>query len=163
MSERMYLLRALPAFPLLKEITVTTDASDNPCFRYISLLPEKKKKKKNLLATENTPHPSILLNFHPKKSNNVLVFGVLRCPPCCQIPRKIATASSVTGPVPCQTSGDRVLAGLCYALSGKQFAGRDHDSPAGDENTKKSVHDWQLLFCNICQTLVCDVAQLAVI
>lgn len=29
--------------------------------------------------------------------------------------------------------------------------------------TPKSVHDWQLLFCNICQTLVCDVAQLAVV
>lgn len=27
---------------------------------------------------------------------------------------------------------------------------------------KKSVHDWQLLFCNTCQTLVCDVAQLTI-
>lgn len=94
--------------------------------------------KKTCLVTEKKPRSSTLLNVHPKKKfNNVLAFGVLRCPPCCQIPRKIATASSVTGPVPCQTSGDRVLAGLCYALSGKRFAGRDHDSTAGDENTKK--------------------------
>lgn len=51
---------------------------------------------------------------------------------------------------------------LRYALSGRRFASRDHDSTAGDENTQKRVHDWQLLFCNICQTLVCDVAQLAI-
>jgi len=61
-------------------------------------------------VTTNQPHPLMPLTSHTKSLILCCYLGISRCSLCCQLSRKIEIASFVTGAMPRNTSGSRVLA-----------------------------------------------------
>lgn len=67
--------------------------------------------KSGWVATENKPHPLMPPPAsHTKSLIACWCLRISRCPPCCQLSCKMEIASFVTGSMPCNTSGSRVLA-----------------------------------------------------
>lgn len=66
--------------------------------------------KSGWVATENKPHPLMPPASHTKSLIACRCLRISRCPPCCQLSCKMEIASFVTGSMPCNTSGSRVLA-----------------------------------------------------